>query len=379
MKNKFVTAVMVFALIFALCVPAAAVSAEDILGTYEAVSCFIDGAEYKCEGEYIRLDSEGTGSYYYVDREYPIEWEFDGTNFRFTDPDGFVFNGTCENGVIHGILSGKDEEELTYELSVASAPPAETRNNVGSGKQYVYDDYGLLNEDEAAALSAAAEEVSKKYNCGIYMAVVADYQDSGCLSLYEYGQNYYFDHGMGMGGEENGQLLILSMAERDYWLVAHGSIAHAAFTDYGKERLAEYFLDDFGDDDWYDGFADYVEKCGVFLEKSASGEPVDVDSESSGGGGTKFEWTSFLMIVIGFPVLIAFGVCFGIKRGMRSVFRAGEADEYVKPGSFNVDRSWDRYTHTTETRVKIENKSSSGSGGGTTVNSGGFSGSGGKF
>ena len=50
----------------------------------------------------------------------------------------------------------------------------------------------------------------------------------------------------------------LSMAERDFQMLAHGDTANAAFTDYGKYIMQDEFLDNFREDDWYGGFADYI-------------------------------------------------------------------------------------------------------------------------
>lgn len=57
-------------------------------------------------------------------------------------------------------------------------------------------------------------------------------------------------------------MLALSMAERDFQMLAHGDTANAAFTDYGKYIMQDEFLDNFREDDWYGGFADYIAACG---------------------------------------------------------------------------------------------------------------------
>ena len=65
----------------------------------------------------------------------------------------------------------------------------------------------------------------------------------------------------------------LSMAERDFQMLAHGDTANAAFTDYGKYIMQDEFLDNFREDDWYGGFADYIAACGRYLEANANGAP----------------------------------------------------------------------------------------------------------
>ena len=70
-------------------------------------------------------------------------------------------------------------------------------------------------------------------------------------------------------------------------------------------------------------------------------------------------------------------VCMLLRGKMKSVRMARQANAYVS-GELNVTASRDQYTHTTETRTKIEHESSSGgdssaeSGGGGSGRSGSF-------
>ena len=122
---------------------------------------------------------------------------------------------------------------------------------------YLIDEPGLLTQDEAETLESRAAELTGRYGIGVYIAVVDDFTDyaSDCETASE---EIYLANGFGIGSEQNGILLMLSMADRDYDLCAYGTDAHLAFTDYGKVRLEEEFLDDFRYDDWYTGFEDYL-------------------------------------------------------------------------------------------------------------------------
>ena len=77
-------------------------------------------------------------------------------------------------------------------------------------------------------------------------------------------------------------MLALSMAERDFQMLAHGDTANAAFTDYGKYIMQDEFLDNFREDDWYGGFADYIAAQTLAVEvrtaEAPAGETV-VESE----------------------------------------------------------------------------------------------------
>ena len=183
----------------------------------------------------------------------------------------------------------------------------------------------------------------------------------------------------------------LSMAERDFQMLAHGDTANAAFTDYGKYIMQDEFLDNFREDDWYGGFADYIAACGRYLEANANGTPIDVEPSDETeeeyeplSFGDKLFFAALMAFRFGLPLglIVAFIVCAVYKRQLKSVRRATEAARYTVSGGAEITAREDRFTHTTEVRTPIKTEShDSGPSftGGTTVNSGGFSHSGGKF
>ena len=272
---------------------------------------------------------------------------------------------------------------LALSLSVSAAADADV---------YVYDDADILSTDECAALNEAAAAVSEQYGCGVYVVTVddmADYIDpdavtetgeTGMAAFTEYAWDAL---GLAASYDSNGIMLALSMAERDFQMLAHGDTANAAFTDYGKYTMQDEFLDNFREDDWYGGFADYIAACGRYLEANANGAPIDVEPEVPLTVGEKVGFG--LMVGLPLGILIAFIVCAIYKRQLKSVRRATEAALYTVSGGTDVTTREDRFTHTTEVRTPIKTESDShdsGSpsfSGGTTVNSGGFSHSSGKF
>ena len=142
---------------------------------------------------------------------------------------------------------------------------------------YVSDTAGLTTTEQWQKLETAAERISDRYGCGVYVVSLQDYRDYGSYNnIRNFSEEFYNHYRLGLGQNRNGILLVLSMAERDYCLIAYGSDAHYAFTDYGKEVLENSFLDDFKRNDWNGGFADYISGCEELLSKAAEGKPVDV-------------------------------------------------------------------------------------------------------
>lgn len=163
------------------------------------------------------------------------------------------------------------------------------------------------------------------------------------------------------------------MAERDYDICAHGTIGNRTFTDYGKGVLAErWFLEPFSRDDWSGGFAAFLDGCEEYLRMDAEGAPFDQGTDPERLGDLAVvKW----LVVIFVPLLTALVVCLVMKGKMKSARLQTQADAYITQDSLRLTRQDDRYITTTQTRVKIETAKS----GGTSVNSGGFSHSSGKF
>ena len=254
---------------------------------------------------------------------------------------------------------------------------------------FVFDNAGILSEDEAAQLNEAAKEISLRYGCGVYIALFEDMADYGYHSIESFAEEVYAQWSLGIGEERNAIILVMSMADRDYDLCAHGDVAHTAFTDYGKEVLARGsrdlgmpgFLDDFRRDDWFNGFKNYVAQCGYMLDCAEKGSPIDIPDYPEPEPRSLTERIGMAAvpgIIIG--IIIAFIYCAALKSKMKTAKIAREASRYIAPRGIWMQAEDDMFTHSTVVRQHIERDSGSrGSHGGTSVNSGGFSHSSGKF
>lgn len=232
----------------------------------------------------------------------------------------------------------------------------------------ITDTVGLLTSDEDLTLEARAEEISAQYGVGIYLLILEDYSEY-YDDPYETAYELYHQNTLGMGEDRDGVILLMSMSDRKYATFFYGPKAEYAFDAYGQELMEEEFLDDFRDDDWYDGFEDYLEVCAEYLERAEAGDPVREDYSSAGGSSVGGIGTTIL-VCLGISAVIAMIVCLILRGKMKSVRKGTHADAYVT-GSLNLTASRDQYTHTTETRTKIEHESSDSGGGGSSACSGG--------
>ena len=245
---------------------------------------------------------------------------------------------------------------LVFVLAVPALAEEETEDF------YVIDLYGLFTEEEHDALTAAAEQISQTYDCSVHIGVIGNLEDYGFSDIESCAESFFDSFGLGVGEEHNGILLLLSIAERDYDIDAHGEFGHYAFTDYGKTTISDVFLDNFREDDWYGGCSDYLDRCAVMLGLARDGEPVDV-------GASKGLTAGGFLVTAALSLLVAWLVCSS----------AADATAYIPDGAVQFRVRNDQFINRTVSRRKIERSSSSHSGGGTTISSGGHSHSSGKF
>ena len=230
---------------------------------------------------------------------------------------------------------------------------------------HVTDAAGLLTESEREQLEKMAEQVTQKYRVGVYIVTVGDYRDYNQDGVYKATYTIYHDYTMGEGPNRDGIMLLLSMDDRDWAMFCYGSRCEYAFNSYGQQKLEKVFLDNFGENDWYGGFEDYVKECRVYLEKAANGKPVRASLFFP------------MLVVIGLSLLAAIAIVAVIWQKMDNVSEKATANAYVAAG-LRLTEQTDRFTHKTTSSRKIERSSSSG-GSSRSESGGGGSGRSGKF
>ncbi|MDL2248608.1 TPM domain-containing protein, partial [Tyzzerella sp. OttesenSCG-928-J15] len=101
--------------------------------------------------------------------------------------------------------------------------------------ELVYDGAYLLTDDEYFELNDLAEEISEEYGCDIAVVTIEDMGDD---DAYNFAKWVYEEYNFGRGAQRSCLMLFLSMAERDYALIAYG-YGNTAFTDHGKDVMLD--------------------------------------------------------------------------------------------------------------------------------------------
>lgn len=258
---------------------------------------------------------------------------------------------------------------LTLALCCVLAAPALAVPALAAELDMVTDQALCLTDEEYSKLNNLAAKISEQYQCGVYIVTVDDMGDD---DAYDFAKLVYEEYDLGYGPDKSGLLFFLSMAKRDYALVAYG-YGNTAFTDHGKDTLLkQYVLPRLSEDKYYEAFTAYLNTSGEYLAMARDGSPFDVDTDPEHG---KSQFWIKLAITILLPLLIAGAVCLFWKSRMKTAVAARAADHYIPDGGFQLTGQEDLFLFETETRQQIEEKSL----GGTSIDSDGASGCSGKF
>ena len=239
---------------------------------------------------------------------------------------------------------------------------------------HVTDDARLFSDQERAYLEQRAAEISEKYNFGVYIVTLDNYLNyHGSSNIEKFTMNYYDENGFGYGDDKAGTTLLLSMAERDYDLDFNSDRAKVIFTEVGRQKMRSRVLSYFRNDDYYGGYAEYLNVCEEYLQAAAEGHPV-------GEGETLEDDDDFPLwfaLIPGVIAAILAGVLTSIP--MHSAKKKRDADVYRVPGSLDIRRRSDMFLHRSVTRTPRETESSSSGSDSHNYSSGSHSGSSGKF
>ena len=246
--------------------------------------------------------------------------------------------------------------------------------SLGQELGLIIDDAYLLTDGEIQDLTIRAEDISQRYETDVSIILVDD-MDS--WDAFDYADALREELDLGYGQDKSLILLFLSMADRDYALLAHG-YGNTAFTDHGKDvMLDKHILPLLGKDKYFEAFTSYLDLAEEYLDLARSGNPFDIDSDPDHG---KVPIAIKLGITILIPIIIAGLICARWKRQMKTAILARTATNYISDQGLTLTRKRDHLLYRTQSRRNIEKSSSSGGGGGgTTVRSSGSSGRSGKF
>lgn len=249
-------------------------------------------------------------------------------------------------------------------LCLSFSVPAFAQRNM----PLLFDNADLLTDSEESTLLSKLETISKNQQMDIVIVTANDLYGE---TPRDYADDFYDFNCYA----EDGVLLLVSMEYSD-WYISTSGYGITAVTDAGREYMAEQFVDDLSDGNYYDAFVTYADLCNEFINQARNGDPFDADDLPK----EDFNYARSLLVSFGIGLVAAFVVTGSMKGKLKTVHRQAEATDYVKTGSMKVTQSRDLFLYKhIDRRVKPKESNSGGSRTHTSSSGRTHGGGGGKF
>lgn len=266
---------------------------------------------------------------------------------------------------------------------------------VFADKPLIVDEADILTSEQELILEEKARQLVDTYQMDVVILTIdtlnGEYSDW-------YAQEYYEENLYGIGSDYDGILFLLSMQEREWAMITCGD-AKFVLTDYGIESIFSDIAWYLSEDQYFNGFSQWLTELVRYFEAYEDGEPIDGfiwDYEGPGsyepiqGEGT-VHYEGEPMGPFGkFMIALVIGLAVGgitiliMRSGMKTAKPQHAATNYLVQGSYNLSVRNDMFLYSNVSKVrKPESNSGGGRGGGSTFRMGGggrsFGGGRGKF
>ena len=231
---------------------------------------------------------------------------------------------------------------------------------VSAAYPYLVDHADILSAGEEKALISELTDISTKY--GITVAVVTVETLEG-RSAQAYTNDYYNKN---YGAKTDGVMLLLAMDEREYYILTQGR-GKTAIPNSRIDYIADRFVSDLSDGDYFDGFMSFASVCEEHIENEKNGNP----------------YTEPLLTFSDILIALAIGIVGSLimvsvmKGQLKTVRMQKTARGYIRDNSFILTKEKDRFLYRNVTR-RPRPKDNGSSGGGRS-SGGSRGGGGGKF
>ncbi len=231
-------------------------------------------------------------------------------------------------------------------------------------KILIRDNGNVLPDSRETALSEKLAKVSQDRACDL---VVVTVQSLAGRDVQRYAHELYDQNGYGQGSTRDGILLLVSVRDREYAFSFNG-FANEKLSNAAMDLLEKDVRKCLSDDDYAGAFDKFADDCDYLLGLARDGKNYN-----------PFPWIIIpISLILGF--VIAFVSVSSMKRKLNSVRLAGNAANYVRPGSLHLRDCRDLYLYSTVTRVpKPRDNGSSGRSSGGSRSGGSRGGRSGRF
>jgi uncharacterized protein len=240
---------------------------------------------------------------------------------------------------------------------------------------YLYDDAGLLTQEQLDDLAQRSSEISDKYQCTVAIQTVTALSSD---SAYDEAEKCFQSGMMGRGDANDGILLYFADDADNHYAVYSSGLGAEVLTDENYNDMCDNGITPaFQKSGAYAAFSAYLDKADEYLAAagktgSASGStaataPAAASStapaataSTAPAADTGRDKNSAVkaLLVFGAPLAAALIVCLILKSKMQTAVAATQADDYFNEDAFVVTNREDLFLYRTEKRVHHERKKS---------------------
>ena len=236
------------------------------------------------------------------------------------------------------------------------------------------DEADLLTTTEKEQLLTKLNEISERQQVDVAVVTVNSLEGQTATA---YADDYYDNNHYGMGNNDDGILLLVSIEEREWRITTYG-YGITAFTDAGLDYISEQFLPDMSDGDYASAFKIYASLCDDFITKAKTDQPYD-NSNLSSRTYEEFFASYSIPVSLGIGIILSF-IMTGIMRSkLKSVYSQTEASDYIKEHSLKITKQYDRFLYRHVSKTARPKERDGGSSTHTSSSGRSHGGSGGSF
>lgn len=235
------------------------------------------------------------------------------------------------------------------------------------------DNAGLLTSEEADTVRSQLKALSDEYDMDIVIVTIDEYIN---YDIGTYADDYFDDNGYGRGDDRDGILLMINMAESEWYVSTCGYAAYALPEDYIDE-IAYDFVPYLSSREYETAFSAFIDGCRYYLADDMGSyddyfeHRDDFDADDFYYESTHHDSSRSSPDPLWIPIAIAIGLVIAfismtvMKSGMKTVKMRNAASDYVRRDSFRLTENSDLFLYRTVSRTrKPDNDDNHGNGAG---------------
>ena len=225
----------------------------------------------------------------------------------------------------------------------------------------MFDDAGVLTEDEDNELEASLEELSVRQNFDVTIATIESLESVDYTSMEAYADDLYDFCQFGYGADRDGVLLLVSKGDRKLHISTCG-YGITAFTDAGIQYLGEQMRPFMAEGDYAAAFRTFIQWTDDYVTAAREGHPYDVKNLPREPLSPMY-----LFLALGIGLVLAGVIVSVMKSQLRSVAFQENAASYVREGSMNLTNQRDLFLYRDVQRTERPKETDSGDSGGSST------------